>query len=51
MGNTGARAFGMEEVPVNVQELCTQMVKLIAVATKEKHGGKTWDHDGDKMAW
>ncbi|KAE9362885.1 NAD(P)-binding protein [Stipitochalara longipes BDJ] len=51
MGNTGARAFGLEQAPVTVQESCTGMVKVIDRATKEEFGGKMWGHKGDNMAW
>lgn len=51
MGNTGARAFGMEQAPVALEDSCSQMVKLIEGATKESHGGKMLGHDGEQMSW
>jgi norsolorinic acid ketoreductase len=51
MGNAGAKALGMEQAPVAVEESCTKMVQLVDVVTKESHGGKMWEHDGEKMSW
>ncbi|KAL1305038.1 hypothetical protein AAFC00_003936 [Neodothiora populina] len=51
LGNTGARAFGMEQAPVTVEESCGNMVPLIEGATKETHGGRLIDYQGDELAW
>jgi len=51
LGNRGARAFGMEQAPITVEESCSQMVHLINGATKESHGGKLWGHDGEQQTW
>lgn len=51
MGNTGARFFGMEEAPVEVEDSCSQMVQLIDGAAKESHSGKLWGYGGEKETW
>jgi NAD(P)-dependent dehydrogenase (short-subunit alcohol dehydrogenase family) len=51
MGNTGAQAFGMGEAPIKVEDSCSQMVPLIEGTTKESHGGKLWNYEGDQMTW
>lgn len=51
MGNGGAKAFGYEEAPVNVEESCSRMVELIEGATKESRGGRFWDYTGDLAVW
>lgn len=51
MGNSGAKAFGLEQAPLGVQESCSGVEALIGEATKESHGGKLWGHDGKQQAW
>lgn len=51
MGNFGARAFGLEQAPLGIDESCDGMEKLIDVATKESHGGKLWGYDGKQETW
>jgi norsolorinic acid ketoreductase len=51
LGNTGARAFGLEKAALTVEESCSGVVMLIEKATKEGHGGKLWGHDGELLVW
>lgn len=51
MGNTGARACGMDEDPIAVKDSCSQMVQFIDGSTNESHDGKLWGHDGEQQAW
>jgi norsolorinic acid ketoreductase len=50
-GNGGARFFGLEKAPQTVKESCDGMVKLFDKATKESHGGKVWNYEGNQEAW
>ncbi|KAL0934128.1 aflatoxin biosynthesis ketoreductase nor-1 [Colletotrichum truncatum] len=47
LGNAGARAFGLKEAPVGIDESCDGMVKVFATTTKEKHGGKMVSYTGE----
>ncbi|TVY46624.1 Norsolorinic acid ketoreductase, partial [Lachnellula occidentalis] len=51
MGNSGAKAFGLEEAPVSVETSCGCMVELIEGASREGRGGRMWGYEGDLMAW
>ncbi|KAI1466503.1 NAD(P)-binding protein [Daldinia caldariorum] len=47
LGNAGARQFGVGQAPLGVDESCDGMVQILAVSTKEKHGGKAVSYDGE----
>lgn len=51
LGNRGARAFGMEQAPIGVEDSGSQMVQLIDGATKESHSGRLWGHDSEQQTW
>lgn len=51
MGNSSAKAFGLQQAPLGVKESCSGVEALIGEATKESHGGKLWGHDGKQQAW
>ena len=51
MGSSGARLFGYEDAPDNLDESCDGMVRLFDEATKETHGGKLWHHYGEVESW
>ncbi|KAI1102856.1 NAD(P)-binding protein [Jackrogersella minutella] len=36
---------------ITTDESCGGMVGLIDVATKESHGGRFWDYDGERESW
>ncbi|KAI1803915.1 NAD(P)-binding protein [Daldinia bambusicola] len=47
LGNAGARGLGIDQAPVGVDQSCDGMVQMLAVSTKEKHGGKMVSYDGE----
>ncbi|BGP02928.1 short-chain dehydrogenase/reductase SDR family protein [Rhodotorula toruloides] len=51
MGNAGARAFGLEEAPVKLEDSVAGILKIVDGATREKTGGKFWDYTGDELSW
>ncbi|KAJ7626956.1 hypothetical protein FB45DRAFT_795196 [Roridomyces roridus] len=62
MGNGGAKAFGMEQAPVTVEDSINGVLSRIDGATKEKSSGKffnfarssagnMWDIDTDEISW
>ncbi|KAJ7626905.1 hypothetical protein FB45DRAFT_749694 [Roridomyces roridus] len=62
MGNGGAKAFGMEQAPVTVEDSVNGVLSRIDGATKEKSSGKffnfarssagnMWDIDTDEIPW
>ncbi|KAJ7626198.1 aflatoxin biosynthesis ketoreductase-like protein nor-1 [Roridomyces roridus] len=62
MGNGGAKAFGMEQAPVTVEDSVNGVLSRIDGATKEKSsgkffnfarssGGNMWDIDTDEIPW
>lgn len=51
MGNASARLVGLEKALIGVDESCDGIVRVIDAATKDSHGGKLWDNDGNLLAW
>jgi norsolorinic acid ketoreductase len=51
LGNTGARALGLESAYITVDESCDGMVKVIASSSKETHGGKKVLYTGAIEEW
>ncbi|BGP27135.1 short-chain dehydrogenase/reductase SDR family protein [Rhodotorula toruloides] len=51
MGNAGARAFGLEQAPVKLEDSVAGILKIVDGATREKTGGKFWDYTGDELSW
>lgn len=56
MGIAGAAHLGMyeasiERMVISVDESCHGMVKVLAEATKESHGGKMVSYRGNVMGW
>ncbi|KAH6686791.1 hypothetical protein F5X68DRAFT_240216 [Plectosphaerella plurivora] len=51
MGNRGAKTFGLEKPPHDVDENAQQIVKLVDVVTREKHSGQFLDFDGSELEW
>lgn len=51
MGNKGARAFGMVEAPVTVNDSTGGMYKVLTTGTKEMYGGKCVSFTGEVQGW
>ncbi|GAA5903384.1 hypothetical protein JCM8208_001905 [Rhodotorula glutinis] len=51
MGNAGAKAMGLDEAPVKLEDSVAGVLKLVDGATREKSGGKFWDYTGDELTW
>ncbi|KAL1869376.1 hypothetical protein Daus18300_005588 [Diaporthe australafricana] len=51
LGNTGARALGLESAYITVDESCNGMVKTIASSSKGTFGGKKVLYTGHIEAW
>lgn len=51
LGNSGARALGLESAYITVKESCDGMMKVITSSTKENHGGKKVLYTGDIEEW
>ncbi|KAL1301922.1 hypothetical protein AAFC00_006096 [Neodothiora populina] len=51
MGNSSARAFGMEKAITTVDDSCDGMFKVLNTATKEHYGGKLVDFNGEIQTW
>ncbi|KAI2611820.1 NAD(P)-binding protein [Hypoxylon sp. NC1633] len=51
MGNNAAQGWGLQGALVEIDDSCDGMVKLIDVATKQSHGGKLWDYQGEEQPW
>ncbi|KAI2463054.1 NAD(P)-binding protein [Annulohypoxylon bovei var. microspora] len=51
LGNTGARGLGFEKAPVSVEESLDGMMRMLAITSKEKHGGKMVSYDGEVSDW
>ncbi|GAA6021586.1 hypothetical protein JCM10207_005075 [Rhodosporidiobolus poonsookiae] len=51
MGNEGARANGMEEAPVKLEDSVAGILKLADESTLETHSGGFWDYTGESIAW
>ena len=47
LGNNGARGLGFEKAAVGVDESVDGMMRMLAVTSKEIHGGKMVSYDGD----
>ncbi|KAJ5288907.1 hypothetical protein N7478_001937 [Penicillium angulare] len=47
IGNRGAKAFGLEEAVITVEDSAAGMVKLIDASTLETHSGKLYKFDGN----
>lgn len=61
-GNMGAKAMGMEQAPVTLDESVAGILSRVVGATREKSGGKffnyarvksdkPWDIDSDELVW
>ena len=51
MGNKGAKAFGMVEAPLKVDDSTDGMYKVLTTGTKEKYGGKCVLYTGEVQEW
>lgn len=51
LGNAGARAFGVGEAPVGIEESCDGMMNVFGTSSKEKHGGKLVLYTGEISGW
>lgn len=51
MGNGGARAFGMEQAPLSIEESVTGQYKVLTSATREQHGGLVVNYEGEIQPW
>ncbi|KAI1212634.1 NAD(P)-binding protein [Annulohypoxylon truncatum] len=47
LGNVGARGLGLEKAPVDLVESLDGMMKMLAITSKEKDGGKMVSYDGE----
>jgi hypothetical protein len=51
MGNTGARAFGLEKAEIEVEVSVSGMIKVIDAANRENTSGKFMYYDGTSKPW
>jgi len=51
MGDAGAKAMGLDEAPVKLEDSVQGVLKVIDGATLQKSGGKFWDYTGDELTW
>lgn len=51
MGNTAARAFGMEKALLSVDDCCDGLYKVLTTGTKDRFGGKVVLYTGEVQEW
>ena len=51
MGNRGARAFGMAEAPVRVEDSVGGMYEVLTKGSKVEYGGKCVLYTGEVQEW
>ncbi|CAF9933192.1 MAG: hypothetical protein HETSPECPRED_008566 [Heterodermia speciosa] len=51
MGNKGAKAFGMEEAPVRVEDSVGGMFRVLTEGSRERYGGKCVLYTGEVQEW
>ena len=52
MGNGASQALGIgEKAPVSVKDSCEGIMRVLAKATKEEHGGKLVVYTGEISGW
>jgi len=51
MGNGGAKAAGLEQAPVTVNDSVTGILSVIDKAERTTHGGKYLQYDGTELPW
>jgi norsolorinic acid ketoreductase len=51
LGNEGAKNAGMDAAPLTVEESVGGMLIQLDNATRETHGGKAINYNGEVMPW
>lgn len=51
MGSRAAGLLGLPRAPVDPDDSCDGIIRLIEAATKETHGGKFMSYTGEVQPW
>jgi hypothetical protein len=51
IGNHAAHSFSIEKATLTLEESVSGMIKVIDVASRDSHGGKLWEYNGEEVPW